>query len=357
MKKRNLFPLTVSLLLALALLAGCAAPAPEASSTTQPATPQESIPQESIPSEPVPSETAAPEARPAMRLATLKGPTGMGMVGLMQRNDAQETAVEYAFTIASTPDEISAKLITGEVDVAAAPINLASTLYNKTNGEVELIALNTLGVLYILENGDSIHSLGDLAGKTLYATGQGATPEYILNYLLAQAGIAGQVEVQYMNDHAELATMLAAEQVEIAMLPEPNVTAALMSNDSLRVALNLTEEWNALAGDTTLVQGAIVARREYIQQNPDAVAQFLQEYASSVAFVNSDIDTAAELIVQYEIMAAVPAAKRAIPNSNIVCMTGEEMKTNASAMLAMLFEANPQSIGGMLPEDAFYYMP
>ncbi|MEL7602116.1 MAG: ABC transporter substrate-binding protein, partial [Bacillota bacterium] len=257
------------------------------------------------------------------------------------------------------PDEVSGKIVTGEADIAAAPINLAAALYNKTEGKVAIIAVNTLGVLYVLENGETVNSIADLSGKTLYATGQGATPEFVLNYLLEKNGVDGKVDVQYMADHAELAALLAADEggVKIAMLPEPNVTAALLKNSSLRIALDLTEEWNKVSGGAQLVQGCLIARKDVLENNPDAVNAFLEEYAAATAFVNEKPDDAAALIEKYGIMASAAAAKTAIPNCNIVCVTGEDMQADALAMLQVLFAADPKSVGGKLPGDDFYYLP
>ena len=338
-----------ALLLILSLFAGCApaqeSPAPAPEQTTE------------IPStDPTPEQEKEPLQRPSLKILTLKGPTGMGMAQLMQAMDAKETAVDYTFELAGAPTEIVGKLTTGEVDVAAAPINLAATLYNKTGGDIVVLAVNTLGVLYIAENGESINNIADLAGKTLYATGQGATPEYILNYLLAQNGVAGQVTIEYMAEHAELATLLAAGEVSLAMLPEPNITMSLMKNEGLRVALDLTEEW-AKISDSQLVQGCLIARREVVENNPEAIAAFLREYAVSTAFANEHVEEAAQLIAQYDILANAQAAQLALPKCNIVCITGEEMRASASAMLQMLYDADPQSVGGQIPDDALYYLP
>ncbi|MDR1619165.1 MAG: PhnD/SsuA/transferrin family substrate-binding protein, partial [Clostridiales bacterium] len=341
--------LALALPLAAGLFGGCAkAPAATPAQTDPPA--KTAAPAET----PSQSEAPAQAKPPAINIVTLKGPTGMGMVHLMEQAANNLSGADYQFQLAAAPDEVAGKIVTGEADIAAAPINLAANLYNKTNGGVSIIAINTMGVLYILENGNSIRTLADLAGKTLGATGQAATPEYILNYLLDQNGIAGKVNIEYQNDHAELAALLASGFYDYAMLPEPNVTATLMKSENLRVALDLTEEWNKLENGAALVQGCVIVRNEYRDANPEAVELFLKEYAQSTAFTNEHVDEAAELIAKYEIMGAAAAAKKAIPNSNIVCLTGEEMKANAKAMIEMLYEANPQSVGGALPDDGFY---
>ena len=285
-----------------------------------------------------------------IRIAALKGPTGMGMVKLADKQNYPN----YTVSIEASPDALNPRIISGEVDVAAVPVNLASVLYNELDGDISVLAVSTLGVLYVVEAGSEVNSVADLAGKTVYATGQGATPEYILNYLLDKNGVAGSVEVNYVGEHAALATMLADGSAEIGMLPEPNVTSTLAGNDNLRIALNLTEEWNKVCS-TELVQGVVIARKSFVNEHPEAIEQFLREYEKSSAFVNENIDEAAKLIVDAGILGNVEIAKKAIPNCNISFSKGEAMHKAVEGMLAVLFEANPKSIGGKLPDKDFYY--
>lgn len=285
-----------------------------------------------------------------IRIAALKGPTGMGMVKLADKQNYPN----YTVSIEASPDALNPQIISGEVDVAAVPVNLASVLYNKLDGDISVLAVSTLGVLYVVEAGSEVNSVADLAGKTVYATGQGATPEYILNYLLDKNGVAGSVEVNYVGEHAALATMLADGSAEIGMLPEPNVTSTLAGNDNLRIALNLTEEWNKVCS-TELVQGVVIARKSFVNEHPEAIEQFLREYEKSSAFVNENIDEAAKLIVDAGILGNVEIAKKAIPNCNISFSKGEAMHKAVEGMLTVLFEANPKSIGGKLPDKDFYY--
>lgn len=285
-----------------------------------------------------------------IRIAALKGPTGMGMVKLADKQNYPN----YTVSIEASPDALNPRIISGEVDVAAVPVNLASVLYNKLDGDISVLAVSTLGVLYVVEAGSEVNSVADLAGKTVYATGQGATPEYILNYLLDKNGVAGSVEINYVGEHAALATMLADGSAEIGMLPEPNVTSTLAGNDNLRIALNLTEEWNKVCS-TELVQGVVIARKSFVNEHPEAIEQFLREYEKSSAFVNENIDEAAKLIVDVGILGNVEIAKKAIPNCNISFSKGEAMHKAVEGMLAVLFEANPKSIGGKLPDKDFYY--
>ncbi len=293
----------------------------------------------------------------SIRVFTLKGPTGMGMSKLISDETAKSDS-PYNFTIASSPDEVTAEIIKGNYDIAAVPTNLASVLYKKTEGALMVGAVNTLGVLYVLENGDTIHSVQDLNGKTITATGQASTPEYILNYVLEANGI--KCTVNYLAEHSELATQMTAGKVNIGMLPVPNVTTVLAGNEKVRIALNLTEEWKkaaALKGqDGALYQGCIVIRRAFAEEYPSAVKDFLKAYEASVDFVNSNIDEASQIIESVGIIPKAPVAKKAIPDANIVFITGEEMKKGLSGFLEVLYGFNPASVGGELPDEKFYYI-
>lgn len=289
-----------------------------------------------------------------MKIAALSGPTGVGMVNLMESKDNQTAKNDYQFSVVSDPTEIVSGMTNNSYDIAACPINLAATLYNKFQGNIQVLAINTKGVLYILENGNTISTLSDLAGKKLYATGQGSTPEYILNYLLEESGIADKVEVEYVTSHDELATLAASGKATISMLPEPKVTAALTQNSELRVALNLTEEFEKISGKT-LIQGVIIAKKDFVDANKAAVDMFLSEYETSINGVNSDIEAASLLCEHYGIIPKAALAKKAIPNCNIAYIDGGDMKTSVSANLQIFFDANPKSIGGKLPGDDFYY--
>lgn len=307
-----------------------------------------------VTAEVVPEETAEPVVKTEISVAALSGPTGMGMSFLMESDENELCLNDYSFTISADPSEVGAALIKGDIDIAAVPINLASTLAYKTEN-ITLIAVNTLGVLYILEDGDTINSIEDLAGRTLEATGQASTPEYMLNYILAQNGLTDDVDVQYLTEHSELTALVSTGNSPLAMMPEPNVSVAMAANPDMRVALDLTEEWSKVS-DAELVQGCIVVRSDFLAENEEAVQIFLDEYAVSVDNVNSDTQTAGELISKFGIVASAEIATAAIPNCNIVCITGAEMADMAEAMLEVLFEAEPSSIGGELPDEDFYYV-
>ena len=283
-------------------------------------------------------------------IGTLQGPTGMGMVTLM----GDEFSSKYNITIESAPDAVVGKIINGELDIAAVPVNLSATLYNKTEGNIMMIAVNTLGVLYVLEEGETVNSMADLAGKTLYATGQGSTPEYMLSYLLEKNGLTDSVTVEYKAEHSELATLMASGEVKLGMLPEPNVTATMAKNENLRVALDLTKEWKDAAG-VEPVQGCIVVRKDYFEQNQAAVRLFLKEYEAAVNYTKANQAETAALMEKYGIIGSAAIAEKAIDKCNIVCYRDEAMRTAAEAMLQVLFDANPKSVGGALPGDDFYY--
>lgn len=292
-----------------------------------------------------------------MRVYTLAGPTGIGMAGIMEGNEGA-----YEFTLCSAANDIVAAIASGSADVAACPTNLAATLCQKTSGAVQLLALNTLGVLHVVTADESIQSVQDLAGRTVYATGQGSVPEYALSYILEQNGLTGSVTVEYVAEHSELATMLAAGRAQIGVLPEPHVTSALMQNDSLRAALDVTAMFeDAARADgkegMVLSMGCVIVRRAYAQEHPEALAQFMADYAASVEMVNADVSGAAQLVQKHGILPKAAVAERAIPNCHIVFITGEAMRAQIEPLYQLLYDANPASVGGAMPDDAFYYVP
>ena len=292
-----------------------------------------------------------------MRVYTLAGPTGIGMAGIMEGNEGA-----YEFTLCSAANDIVAAIASGSADVAACPTNLAATLCQKTSGAVQLLALNTLGVLHVVTADESIQSVQDLAGRTVYATGQGSVPEYALSYILEQNGLTGSVTVEYVAEHSELATMLAAGRAQIGVLPEPHVTSALMQNDSLRAALDVTALFeDAARADgkegMVLSMGCVIVRRAYAQEHPEALAQFMADYAASVEMVNADVSGAAQLVQKHGILPKAAVAERAIPNCHIVFITGEAMRAQIEPLYQLLYDANPASVGGAMPDDAFYYVP
>ena len=304
---------------------------------------------------------AAQNTETEVTVAAMQGPTGMGMAYLNKMSDEGTSEYKYDITYASSPDEITGELISGNIDIAAVPVNLASVLYNKTEGQILTAAVNTLGVLYIVENGDTVNSLADLAGKKVVASGKGSTPEYIFNYLLEKNGLTDQVEVEYVAEHDEAVTALANGTADIILIPEPKVTAALSQIEGARIAVDITEEWNKVYADSDsenapqLVQGVIVVQKAFAEEHPEIVESFLNEYAQSVEYTNTNMEDASEIIASYGIVAKAAIALKALPNCHIVCLTGDEMKSAVTEMLTVLYEANPQSIGGTLNGDEMFY--
>lgn len=291
-----------------------------------------------------------------VRVGALKGPTAMGMVQMMENK-----ADAYDFTLAAAPDEIVPLLVKGELDIAAVPANLGSVLYNNTQGAVKALAINTLGVLYIVERGDTVHSVADLKGRTLVTAGKGSTPEYALNYILRGNGLDPEADltVEFKSEHAEcLAAMLQDEGI-VAMLPQPFATVAQAKAQDMRIALDLTKEWDALQANaeapSAMVTGIAVARAAFVEENPEAVARFMADYAESVKFAQDEVEGAAKLIGQFDIFEAGPAQK-ALPFCNIVFIDGEAMKAKLGGYLAALMEQDPAAVGGALPGDDFYYV-
>ena len=312
---------------------------------------------EEAPAQEVPAQEAPSEEPVTTRIAALKGPTAMGMVKLMHDDPQSGEGPMYAFTLAGAADEVTPSLIKGDLDMACVPANLASVLYNKTEGEIITLAVNTLGVLYIVENGNAVSSMADLAGKTIVAAGKGSTPEYALRYLLTENGIDPDTDVtiDWKSEHAECVAALASGSATIALLPQPFVTVAQTKIENLRVALDLTAEWDALDNGSGLITGVVVARKAFVEEHPAAVDTFLRNYAESVDWVNSNTADAAALISEFGIVEAAPIAEKALPHCNIVCVTGEEMGAKLSGYLQVLFDAEPTSVGGKLPGEDFYY--
>ena len=291
-------------------------------------------------------------AAEGVRIAALKGPTAMGMVEMME-NDADR----YSFEICAAADEITPRLAGSnpEFDIAALPANLASVLYNRTGGNLKVLAINTLGVMYIAERGETVSSVADLKGKTLYTAGKGSVPEYALNYILEMNGlIPGEdVTIEFKSEHSECLAALMGDAEAVAMLPQPFITTAMTKAEDMRVALDLTEEWEKL-GNGTMITGVVVARTKFIEENPAAVNAFLEAYSRSVAFVNANNAEAAQLVGKFDIVPAA-VAEKALPECNICFFAGEDMYARLSAYLKVLFDAAPESVGGALPGQDFYY--
>lgn len=309
------------------------------------------------------TEISAPE-KTKVRLGLLAGPTGMGAAGLLAANEEGSSLNDYEHTLFNAPTDVLPKLIGGELDIAAVPTNLAAMLYQKTNGEVRLLALNTLGVLYLLTApGENISSVEDLRGKTVYSSGQAAVPEYVLNYILEAFGLKDEVNVIYEAEHDAVIAAIASGKAQIAVLPEPKVTAALSKVEGLMVALDLTEEWDRAVEKCgkpgcMLSMGCVVVRKTFAEEHPEAVANFMKEYEASVAYMNepSNADEAAALCERFAIIPKAEVAKKALPNAKLCFVTAEEMRTQIAPFYQILFDFDPAAVGGKLPDEAFYYV-
>lgn len=331
----------------LGLLAGCAGSTAQPQSTTTPTA----------------EATAAPEPvaeRTTLRIASLKGPTTMGLVGLMQDVTDGEARHDYQVTMYGTPDEVVPLVVQGDVDVALVPANLASVLYNRTLTDagpaVQVAAINTLGMIEVLEAGDTVHSIADLAGRTVYSTGKGASPELVLNYLLAENGLdpVTDLTVEYKSEATEVAAALAAEPGAIGVLPQPYVTVLQTQQPQIRTALRLVDEWAAVTSDSQMVTGVVVVRTEFAEANPLALDEFLVDYEASTRFTTDSPELAAPLVAAAGIVPTPEVAQAAIPACSITFIAGDDLRTTLGGYLQVLFDADPASVGGALPGDEFY---
>ena len=309
-------------------------------------------------SEPEQPETQEELTAAEINLYVLSGPTGIGAMNLWAASDAGETKNTYHITMPGANDEVVAALSKGDADIAAVATNLAATLYNKTDGGVTVLAVNTLGVLSLLSNGQEAATVSELKGKTIYAPGQGANPEYILRYVLSGNGLDPDKDVtlRFVGEGSELLTVWQSDPEAVILAPQPVATSILMQNENARTLFDMTEEWDKIAGgDSTLMMGCVIVRNEFLQANPGAVELFLQEYAASIEKAQSDVEGTAALCEQYGLIPKAALAQKAIPSCGLTFVTGAEMKTGLSGYLQVMFDANPKSVGGALPGDNFYY--
>ena len=293
-----------------------------------------------------------------VRVASLKGPTSLGLLFLMDKAEKGETSNAYEFQMATGADEILPLMVKGDLDIALIPANVASILYHKTQGGVEVIDINTLGVLYMVSGEDGLTDFTDLKGKTIYLTGKGTTPDYVLQYLLTANGMSvDDVTLEYKSEATEVASVLAEDPTAIGLLPQPFVTAACMQNDALKVIFDLNEEWNKVQGasGSSMVTGVTVVRKEFLAEHEDAVKSFMEEHKASAEAINADPATGAALAVEAQIVAKEPIAQQAIPGCNITYMDKADMKQALSGYLDVLFHQDSLAIGGGLPESDFYY--
>lgn len=354
MKKLGAILICVSLI--FGAFAGCSKAEPEAESSSPAAVEPsaDSTETNDIESSEAPVDTTETVT---INIAGMNGPTGIGMANLIRSNELGETSNKYNITLEGAADAVMGKVINGELDIAAVPVNAASVLYNKTQKEITFLGVNTLGVLHLLTNGVEVNSAEDLRGKTIYSTGQGTTPEYTFRYILEQNGINPDEDLTiiYETEAAALQTKLATGDIEIAVLPEPMVSAVTTKNPDIKISMDLTEEWSKATAGKPLTTGGVIVRNEFLEAHPEAVAKFLEEYEVSCKKATEDLEGTAKLTVEYGILAAEEIAVKAIPRCNIEFIGGEEMKQAVSSYLEVLYNANPDSVGGSLPDEEFYY--
>lgn len=290
-----------------------------------------------------------------LKIATLKGPTGMGMVQLMENDATGTSEIDYDFEIVGAPDQIIGQIVQGKVDIAAVPSNLGVILDVKTEGNIQLLGVNTLGILFIVENGDTIESLEDLEGKTILASGKGASPEYTINYILEKNNLADKVTVEYLTEHSEVAAKVKSGEGVIGLLPQPFVTSTLIGSETSKIAIDLTKEWEKVTDGSLLPMGAIIVNREFAKENVEVIDTFMKEYKESVDFVNAEPKEAGILIEKYGILPAAGLATKAIPTCNITLIDAQEAKESLMTYFEILHGFNPKSVGGKLPGDDFFY--
>ena len=300
------------------------------------------------------------EEKVTVKVGALKGATTLGLLPLEDKAANGEAGENYEFSMMTAADELLPMMIKGELDIALLPSNVASILYQKTNGGVTIIDINTLGVLYMVSGDSSITGVEDLAGRTIYLTGKGTTPDYVLHYILSGNGMDADSDctLEYKSEATEVAALLAENPDAIGLLPQPFVTAACAQNDALSVILDMNAEWEKLQGEdgSRLVTGVTVVRNEFLQEHENAVAAFMEEHQASAQSMNSDVENGAKLAAASGIIAKEPIALKAIPKCNITYIDGADMKQALSGYLEVLYEQNPESIGGALPGDDFYYV-
>ena len=349
----------LSVLLAAMLLMSLAACAGKKDTNDAESASAESEPASEEASEPV-SESVPEDSEPVydatLNIYMIAGPTGVGAANMMAKAEAGEYPIDYRFTIATAPDEVVGKIVKGEADIAAVPTNLAAALYAKTEGKVTVLGVNTLGVLSMLEKEQTVFSVADLKGKTIYSTGAGANPQYVLEYILRENGLDPEkdVTINYKTENTELATVFDEDPNAVVMAPQPVATSIMMNTGAVK-SLDMTEEWEKVGGDSRLMMGCVIVRNEVLESDPNSVWRFMDDYKASIEAANADPETTGKYCEEYGIVPKAALAAKAIPECNIVWITGEEMKPALSGYLQVLFDSNPASIGGAMPDDEFYY--
>lgn len=364
-KGRRLAAFGMALVLVCSALTGCGKSGSEnktdnAAALTQDSTGQGDISDNQNTDNHTENAEIADNEKTLIRIGSLKGPTSIGLLFLMESDEQGEAANDYEFQMVTGADELLPLMVKGDLDIALVPANVAGVLYNKTQGGITVIDINTLGVLYMVSGDGSIEKMSDLKGKTVYLTGKGTTPDYVMQYLLSQNGMStADCTLEYKSEATEVAAVLAENPDAVGLLPQPFVTVACAQNEALSIVLDMNEEWNKVQGEggSSMVTGVTVVRNQFLEEHEEAVKLFLEEHEKSTQTINEDTAAGAALAVKAGIIAKEPIAGKAIPKCNIVCITGAEMKQALSGYLQVLYEQSPESVGGAMPEDGFYYVP
>lgn len=330
--KKRMFPLVLSLVLMLAVLAGCQPSAPNTDDN--------------------------PPAKANLNIAAIQGPTGIGLANLMQSNADKTSTNNYTFDVLTNPNDVTALLLNGDADIVSVPTNVAAALYNKTSGNIRILALNTGCVLTLMENGNTVNSVADLRGKTIYSTGQGANPEYVLRYLLQKNGLDPDKDVtlEFLTDNQDLGNRMASGSIEVALVPQPIATSVLLKNKNARVALDVATLWeNAVTDDSRIMMGCVIAKKDFVENNKAAVDAFLAEYKTSIEKANSDAAATGTLCETYGIIANATMATKAIPSCALTFVSGADMSAKMKGYYDILFSYNAKSVGGAVPNEDIYY--
>ena len=364
---KKVLPVLMALAMTAAALTGCAKNGGETAAETTTAAATEAAAETTeeetttVPETEAETESAgAASSDFTLRVGSLKGPTSMGLVKLMDQASKGEAKGSYEFTMVTAADELLGKIVSGDLDIALVPSNMASIIFNKTNHGVNVLNINTLGVLYVVSSDDSIKSIADLKGKTVYLTGKGTTPDYALQYLLKANGMTtDDVTLEYKSEPTEVAALLKEKPDSIGLLPQPFVTVAMAQNDTLKMVLDLTREWEAVSGEDggSLVTGVTICRGELFENHGDAVKTFMEEQKASAAFANDNVAETAKLVAAAGIIEKAPVAEKAIPYCSITYIDGSDMKNMLYGYLSALYEMDPTTVGGELPTKDFFYMP
>lgn len=305
---------------------------------------------------PLPKDTRI-ENDVAIRIGVLRGPNGMGMSYLMEENslDAYETSYQISFL--ASADKLATRFTRGDLEFATLPTTVAANLYKETNGEIQLLGVNMLGGFYLVENGTSIQTISDLKNLELSSSSRPATAQYVLEHLLEANAIEEneQPKVNYVVDNLKLSSAIVSGEIDIAMLPEPFLSTLLQRNKGLRVALDLSEEWQDVYGDSILPMGCLVVNKEFALKNPESIARFIQHYKTSVEYVNKNQKEAGLLIEKHKLLNNARQATNSIDRSQITWIDASEVQEDVLKYLEIFLESDKNIIGGEVPDEEFFY--